>query len=83
MNSTSNTILRNLRGIRSAQLVAPENAQVEMVKQDLPFVAPAATVQFSGATTDSAKPPSFPVTPCTIGSPSTRVPPVYRGTFRR
>lgn len=56
-----NTILRNLRGIRSAQLVASENAQVEMVKQDLPFVAPVATVQFSGATTDSAKPPSFPV----------------------
>ena len=56
-----NTILRGIRGIRSAQLVAPENAQVEMVKQDLPFVAPVATVQFSGATTDSAKPPSFPV----------------------
>ena len=56
-----NTVLRNLRGIRSAQLVAPENAQVEMVKQDLPFVAPVDKVQFSGATVDSANPPSFPV----------------------
>ena len=46
---------------RQAQLVAPENAQVEMVKQDLPFVAPVDKVQFSGATVDSANPPSFPV----------------------
>ena len=56
-----NTILRGIRGIRTAQLVAPENAQVEMVKQDLPFVAPVAKVKFPMAADAKTKPATFPV----------------------
>ena len=56
-----NTILRGIRGIRDAQLIAPANAQIEMVKQDLPFVAPVATVQFPMAADAKTKPATFPV----------------------
>ena len=56
-----NTILRGIRGIRTAQLIVPDNAQVEMVKQDLPFVASVATVKFPMAANAKTKTATFPV----------------------
>jgi len=59
-----NKILMNLRGIQSAKLIAPVNAQIEMVKQDLPFAAPVTSVVFpkpGNAQGTAAAPPSFPV----------------------
>ncbi len=35
-----NTLLRNVLGVNPSALDAPENSQVEMVKQDLPFASP-------------------------------------------
>ena len=35
-----NTLLRNVLGVNPTALDAPENSQVEMVKQDLPFASP-------------------------------------------
>ncbi|MAG08789.1 MAG: hypothetical protein CL494_00015 [Actinobacteria bacterium] len=56
-----NTILRGIRGIRTAKLIAPDSAQVEMVKQDLPFVASVATVKFPMAADAKTKTATFPV----------------------
>jgi len=59
-----NKILMNLRGIQSSTLIAPENAQIEMVKQDLPFAAPVSSVKFPkppNAQGTAAEAQAFPV----------------------
>ena len=58
-----NKILMSLRGIQSSTLIAPENAQIEMVKQDLPFAAPVSSVKFQppNAQGKGAEAQAFPV----------------------
>ncbi len=43
-----NTVLRSLLGVQLQELVAPPDAQVGLIKQDLPFVPPLETATWKG-----------------------------------
>jgi len=46
-----NTLLRNVLGVKPIALDSPENSQVEMVKQDLPFASPIDEITDTGEPT--------------------------------